>query len=306
MKKIRLLLAAMLAFVFNSGVWAQTTFTYGANTYEISSGTREVTLVEIGQGTANADIPETVTYNSVPYTVTAITGNVVERCKGDLKTVTLPNTLKSFYGLDSNNRFISPFTGCTGLTTVNMSNCTALTWLERNAFLDLTSLTTVQLPTTITHIVDGAFSGCTNLKNINLSKLKQIDEFAFDGCEKLDNISLSSATIGENAFCDCKGLKSLSLTGCTLGQYAFSGCTMLQNLTMSGIVFISKGCFQDCVNLQSISLPASLCYMDENAFNGTELKHIYCTGSGVVNAHPRFYPDASDVTVHSPSRSRAT
>ncbi len=300
MKKFRLLLAVMLAFVFNSGVWAQTTFTYGANTYEISSGTREVTLVEIGQGTANADIPETVTYNSVPYTVTAITGNVVERCKGDLKTVKLPNTLKSFYGLDSNNRFISPFTGCTILTTVNMSNCTALTWLERNAFLDLTSLTTVQLPTTITHIVDGAFSGCTNLKNINLSKLKQIDEFAFDGCEKLDNISLSSATIGENAFCDCKGLKSLSLTGCTLGQYAFSGCTMLQNLTMSGIVFISKGCFQDCVNLQSISLPASLCYMDENAFNGTELKHIYCTGSGVVNAHPRFYPDASDVTVHVP------
>ena len=300
MKKFRLLLAAMLAFVFNSGVWAQTTFTYGANTYEISSGTREVTLVEIGQGTTNADIPETVTYNSVPYTVTAITGNVVERCKGDLKTVKLPNTLKSFYGLDSNNRFISPFTGCTILTTVNMSNCTALTWLERNAFLDLTSLTTVQLPITITHIVDGAFSGCTNLKNINLSKLKQIDEFAFDGCEKLDNISLSSATIGENAFCDCKGLKSLSLTGCTLGQYAFSGCTMLQNLTMSGIVFISKGCFQDCVNLQSISLPASLCYMDENAFNGTELKHIYCTGSGVVNAHPRFYPDASDVTVHVP------
>ena len=98
MKKFRLLLAAMLAFVFNSGVWAQTTFPYGADTYEISSGTREVKLVEIGQGTTNADIPETVTYNSVPDFVDIyygdITKNFVEtlEVEGDIRILNLDLT----------------------------------------------------------------------------------------------------------------------------------------------------------------------------------------------------------------------
>ena len=94
MKKFRLLLAAMLAFVFNSGVWAQQ-FVADGDTYEVISGTNECRLVKLAAGTQRANLASSSQVynqsNSKWYTFTTISGNIVADCKTSLEWIAMPS-----------------------------------------------------------------------------------------------------------------------------------------------------------------------------------------------------------------------
>ena len=80
------------------------------------------------------------------------------------------------------------------------------------AFENLTQLTEILLPPTITEIRHRAFAGCTNLKRIQLpDNLQYLGEETFLGCKSLQSITLprSLATIEQLAFSKCTGLKEV-------------------------------------------------------------------------------------------------
>lgn len=80
------------------------------------------------------------------------------------------------------------------------------------AFENLTQLTEIRLPSTVTEIRHRAFAGCTNLKNIQLSEnLTKIGEEVFLGCGSLQTITLphSLTSIEQLAFSKCTGLKEV-------------------------------------------------------------------------------------------------
>jgi hypothetical protein len=75
----------------------------------------------------------------------------------------------------------------------------------------------IQLPATgnqLTSIPDGAFSFCSNLKEIKLpSGIKRIGTNAFLGCTALERVTLNAdlETINRYAFMGCSNLTSINI-----------------------------------------------------------------------------------------------
>ena len=84
------------------------------------------------------------------------------------------------------------------------------------------------VPESVTEIGEGAFYGCTNLKNITLPEgVTKIGIDAFYGCSSLTNITIpeSVTKIWDYAFCRCSSLKKVSLPKkVKLGDSVFHGC----------------------------------------------------------------------------------
>lgn len=78
-----------------------------------------------------------------------------------------------------------------------------------------------------------AFSGCTNLKNVDISNVKEIENAAFEGCTSLKSIQLN-------------GIE-------TIGDYTFFGCTDLEEVMFNDVSRLKKignAAFEGCVNLR--------------------------------------------------------
>lgn len=93
-----------------------------------------------------------------------------------------------------------------------------LSAINSSAFSNMTGLTDLVIPNTVTWIDAYAFSGCTNLENLTLSA----------------NLTY----IGYEAFKNCKYITEITLPGSMiyLGGLAFSGCTNLVTVTLEGYV----------------------------------------------------------------------
>ena len=104
------------------------------------------------------------------------------------------------------------FSNCISLTTINLPS--SLTSISQTAFNDCSSLTTINLPSSLTSISQMAFRHCSSLTTINLpSGIKSIGEFTFDGCISLTTINLPSSltSISQNIFSNCPSLKKVTL-----------------------------------------------------------------------------------------------
>ncbi len=108
-----------------------------------------------------------------------------------LRTVTISDTVT-----DINT---SAFSGCTGLTRLNISHRSNLTNVGASAFLNCTALTTFFIPNSLDGINNGTFSGCTNLASVtygNNPGIKFIDYQAFyNTTNKLTSIFIPSSVV---------------------------------------------------------------------------------------------------------------
>ncbi|MDY3937249.1 MAG: leucine-rich repeat protein [Oscillospiraceae bacterium] len=86
----------------------------------------------------------------------------------------------------------------------------------------------ITLPDTIEIILEGAFSGCKNIKEFTLTPaVYAVKERAFEGCSNLEKVvynnSLALEEIGAFAFLDCKEYKTIELPAgkYALGEYSY-------------------------------------------------------------------------------------
>lgn len=80
------------------------------------------------------------------------------------------------------------------------------------AFQNLSSLTSVSIPSTIQRIEGYAFSDCTSLISINIPKgVTYIGDKAFSGCTALPSITIPTTLMGmgSSSFADCTNLKKI-------------------------------------------------------------------------------------------------
>ena len=116
-------------------------------------------------------IPETVTYNDVTYTVTAIADNAFRT--QNITKITIPNTVETIGQY--------AFYECTKLTSVNMSN--SVTSIGKYAYYGCSSLTSIEIPNSVTSIGGYAFSGCSSLTSIEIpNSVTSIGFDAFQYC----------------------------------------------------------------------------------------------------------------------------
>ena len=149
--------------------------------------------------------------------------------------------------------------------------------IPNNAFYGMSSLKTINLPNSITSIGNYAFYGCSSMESAKLpSKLTSIGNYAFANCSsaKFGTVSIPSSviTIGNYAFSGCKGFTNVIIPGTvkTLGSYAFSSCTSLKTAVIKeGIGSIGENTFNECIALQSLTLPyagLSLTAIEKDSF----------------------------------------
>ena len=155
-------------------------------------------------------------------------------------------------------------------STVVFNNRTfRVTGISNDAFQNHTELRSVDMPS-ISYIQDGyyeyeydmpkgAFTGCSNLSDVNMPAATSIGNFAFYRCPALTSVSLPVATfIGYGAFWYCYALASVSLPAATsIGSEAFNQCPALTSVSLPAATSIGDDAFSGCPALTSVSLPAA-------------------------------------------------
>ena len=140
-------------------------------------------------------------------------------------------------------------------------------------FSGCSSLTSVNIPSSVTRIGDGAFSGCSSLTSINIpSSVTEIGDWAFKGCTSLTNIDIPSSVtkIGKDTFYKCNSLTSVNIPSSVteIGEWAFQSCSSLTNINIpSSVTRIGDGAFSGCRSLTSVNIPSSVTSIGMSVFS---------------------------------------
>ena len=124
-------------------------------------------------------------------------------------------------------------------------------------------------------IENNAFSGCRNLKEIDLTNVGSIGVRAFEGCRALKSVTLPDTvtTLPENVFAECLSLKSVTFSDNlkSVGEYLFRECYSLKTVDLgNGLERIPTGMFHSCSALEKIVLPDSVVSIGNKVFYGCE------------------------------------
>lgn len=136
-------------------------------------------------------------------------------------------------------------------------------------------ITSITIDYGVTSIGTSAFTGCSNVQQINIpDSVEYIDPYAFSLCKGLHTVQLpaSLTLISEELFAECDNLRNLSIpdTVTEIGANAFSKCTEFSLTGLpDGIKSIGAAAFEDCGRIEELVLPETLEHIGEAAFGGT-------------------------------------
>lgn len=150
----------------------------------------------------------------------------------------------------------------------------------------------------------GVFGNCNSLESIKIhDSVKLIDDLAFSGCGNLKVVQLGSGLkkIGKQAFCDCGCLDYISIPSNVeiIGEAAFDRCEALKKVVLeNGIKNIEMCAFYECKKLNTIFIPTSVQKMGKGVFlHCQSLTDIYCE----VKSKPKDWDEnwtCCDATIH--------
>ena len=173
--------------------------------------------------------------------------------------------------------------------------------IGEKVFSGNTSITSVEIPNSVTSIGRSAFYNCDGLTSITIpNSVTSIGEGAFYYCDGLTSVEIpnSVTSVGDEAFGYCNGLTSVTI-GTSIGYMVFSGCSSLTNVTiLNSVRSIGGSAFKGCSGLTSIEIPSSVTSIGYEAFyNCTNLKTVMnysmldITKGSSDNGYVAYYAD---------------
>lgn len=82
------------------------------------------------------------------------------------------------------------FSGCKGLTIVNLSMCSMLETISIEAFAYCKNVTEILLPNSLQEILNSAFSSCEKISNVTIpASVRKIGSNAFSSCSTFKNVT---------------------------------------------------------------------------------------------------------------------
>ena len=229
--------------------------------------------------TGSLEIPSSVTYYGITYSVTSIGSSAFHDCSG-LTSVTIPNSVTS---IDE-----QAFYGCTGLTSVTIPN--SVTSIDEQAFYGCAGLTSVTIGGSVTSIGSSAFWNCSGLTSVSIpNSVTSIGNWAFASCYGLTSVFIPNSvnSIGNWAFKDVRHIEyygaatgapwgAISMNGIVDDDFVFSSSTedtLLAYIGTGGaiaipntVTMIGKQAFYGCSGLTSVIIPNSVIKIDSLAF----------------------------------------
>ena len=185
------------------------------------------------------------------------------------------------------------FMQITTLTSVSIPN--SVTTIGESVFNGCSGLTSITIPDSVTSIGSSAFFQCTGLTSVIIgNSVTSIGSWAFSHCTSLTSITIPSGvtTIGDNTFSSCSSLTSITIPNSvtSIGQNAFNGCTSLTSITIpNNVTSIGTYAFGGCSSLTSINIPNSVTTIGESAFRG-------CSGLTSITSLATTAPTISNST----------
>ena len=203
--------------------------------------------------------------NGIYYNITGTTATVTSSPSSNQYSgsVTIPSTV-TYGGTNYPVTAIGEgaFAGCTSLTRINIPS--SVTEIGSSAFDSCINLTNITIPNSVTAISDYMFLCCERLANVNIpNSVTTIGEGAFSGCIGMTNINISNSvtSIGSLAFADCTSLARINVPNSVtvIGESAFINCSSLANINIpNSVTSIAWSTFQGCSSLTSIRIPNSV------------------------------------------------
>ncbi len=177
--------------------------------------------------------------------------------------------------------------------------------IGERAFSGCSSLTSIEIPDSVTSIGDYAFYECTSLTSIEIpDSVTSIGEGAFIYCEGLTSVEIpdSVTSIGDDAFYWCDGLTSVVIPDSvtSMGDSAFSYCKSLTSIVIGdSVTSIGNWAFSYCSGLTSIVIPDSVTSIGDDAFyNCYRLTDIYCEAESQPDGWNKNWKDGCVATIH--------
>lgn len=176
---------------------------------------------------------------------------------------------------------------CTNINPSAFKNCTSLVSVSGKGIegvssyaFENSSVEIVDFPN-LKSISSYAFSGCSNLKNITLSKVETIGSYAFAGTTELGVAICDKLTeLGVEAFAQ-SGISLFSAPILTqISNNVFNDCENLVSASMPMLTVLSLGTFKNCTALNQVDLPA-LTEIKANAFRNSSIEGFF--GMNVVS-----------------------
>ena len=220
----------------------------------------------------DVEIPETVTYNGITYSVTSLGDDCFYDCSS-LTSITIPNSVMSLGDFC--------FSRCSSLTAITIPN--SVTSLGYGCFYYCSSLTSITIPNSVTSLGYACFAGCSSIEHMVVDAANPVYDSREDcnaiihtstnelvaGC-KNSQIPNSVTSLGYSCFSGCSSLTAITVPNSvkSLGNYCFSGCSSLTSITIpNSVTSLGEGCFYYCSSLTSITIPNSVTSLGEYCFS---------------------------------------
>lgn len=161
------------------------------------------------------------------------------------------------------------------------------------AFSGCTELKGINIPSSLINICDSAFLSCSNLIAINMPEsVMSIGNNAFCGCSHLFQLTIPTdiTSIGARAFENCTGLQSINFNALNCNDISsfgiFTGCNSLQTANIgNNVIRIPANAFSGCSGLTSVTIPKSVTSIGSDAFKGCGS----CTIFGIPGSYAQTY-----------------
>ncbi len=231
--------------------------------------------------------------------VTSIADSAFYFCK-TIKTLTIPNSVKSLgqssFGSstieqvnieDNGLTYIgdSAFDGCSSLKSIKLPHTIKIIGLM--SFFMCKSLEEITIPENVKEIHPSAFSYCSNLKTLTfLGGVDSIAHNAFEYCYNIEKINLPETHVNLVAS-DFKGSKIYKDKNNWYGDSFYIGNQLINTTwyihgtrtVRPGTTHINPCAYEGTKNLIAITIPTSVKYIGDNAFENSSISIIYYEGT---------------------------
>ena len=205
---------------------------------------------------------------SLPSKLTRLDRKAFANCT-NLQHVSIPATLTTTtYGTISDD-WNGPFNGCSSLNSVSFAE--GITSILSHLFENCNGIREIKIPDGVALIGENAFKNST-LTSIDIpGSVTSIESKAFNSCANLISIKLpdSVTAMGTAVFEGCSNLTDVTLPGTRMNIMAdtFKNCTSLKKIVLPETVqYIRSGAFSNCIALKEIVWRKAPELIDSNAF----------------------------------------